>query len=122
MSATVSPTPFPAVFSLQVGNDNVTINFRVGGGGPAVVLIHGFANTGDKWSSMAAELVPRVLNPATCRRLARASPASPSHPCHPAGCGIGASAWGEQSVLRPTVTKARPAIRQRLPAIQKATW
>jgi hypothetical protein len=30
MSATVSPTPFPAAFrSLQVGNDDVTINLRV---------------------------------------------------------------------------------------------
>src|SRR2546423_15218923 len=57
MSATVSPTPFPADFrSSQVVNAEATINVRVGGHGPAVVLIHGFGNTGDMWSPMAAEL------------------------------------------------------------------
>jgi pimeloyl-ACP methyl ester carboxylesterase len=51
------PAPFPADFhSSQVVNGDATINVRVGGHGPAVVLIHGFANTGDMWSPMAAEL------------------------------------------------------------------
>ena len=51
------PTPFPADFrSLQVANADATINVRVGGHGPAVVLIHGFGDTGDMWSPMAAEL------------------------------------------------------------------
>jgi pimeloyl-ACP methyl ester carboxylesterase len=45
MSEAVSPTPFPADFrSLQVVNADTTIHVRVGGQGPAVVLIHGFAN------------------------------------------------------------------------------
>jgi len=39
-----------------VVNADATINVRVGGHGPAVVLIHGFGNTGDMWSPMAAEL------------------------------------------------------------------
>src|SRR3954467_14794697 len=57
MSATVSPTPFPADFrSSQVLNADATINVRVGGHGPAVVLIHGFGQTGDMWSPMAAAL------------------------------------------------------------------
>jgi len=39
-----------------VVNSDATINVRVGGHGPAVVLIHGFGNTGDMWSPMAATL------------------------------------------------------------------
>ena len=50
-------TPFPSDFhSVQVVNADATINVRVGGHGPAVVLIHGFGETGDMWSPMAAEL------------------------------------------------------------------
>jgi pimeloyl-ACP methyl ester carboxylesterase len=30
---------------------------RVGGKGPAVILLHGFGDTGDMWSSLAARLV-----------------------------------------------------------------
>src|SRR5450432_2724125 len=57
LSAFAAPTPFPADFrSSQVANADATINVRVGGHGPAVVLIHGFGNTGDMWSPMAAEL------------------------------------------------------------------
>src|SRR5438132_548493 len=57
LSAHAAPTPFPADFrSSQVVNADATINVRVGGHGTAVVLIHGFGNTGDMWSPMAAEL------------------------------------------------------------------
>ena len=57
LSAQAAPTPFPADFrSSQVVNADATINVRVGGHGRAVVLIHGFGNTGDMWSPMAAEL------------------------------------------------------------------
>ena len=57
VSAYAAPTPFPADFrTSQVVNDDATINVRVGGHGPAVVLIHGFGETGDMWSPMAAAL------------------------------------------------------------------
>ena len=57
LSAHAAPTPFPADFrNSQVVNADATINVRVGGHGPAVVLIHGFGETGDMWSPMAAEL------------------------------------------------------------------
>ncbi|MGF6995792.1 pimeloyl-ACP methyl ester carboxylesterase [Paraburkholderia sp. GAS32] len=57
LSAHAAPTPFPADFrTSQVVNDDATINVRVGGHGPAVVLIHGFGETGDMWSPMAAAL------------------------------------------------------------------
>src|SRR3954463_8227175 len=57
LSAHAAPTPFPADFrSSQVVNADATINVRVGGHGPAVVLIHGFGDTGDMWAPLAAEL------------------------------------------------------------------
>jgi pimeloyl-ACP methyl ester carboxylesterase len=57
LSAHAGPVPFPADFrSSQVVAADATINVRVGGHGPAVVLIHGFGDTGDMWSPMAAEL------------------------------------------------------------------
>ncbi|HEY9347001.1 MAG TPA: alpha/beta fold hydrolase, partial [Inquilinus sp.] len=57
LSAQAAITPFPAGFrSAQVVNADATIAVRVGGHGPAVVLIHGFGETGDMWSPMAAVL------------------------------------------------------------------
>jgi pimeloyl-ACP methyl ester carboxylesterase len=49
--------PFPASFRVQdIQTDGATIHVRVGGKGSAVVLIHGFGETGDMWSPMAVEL------------------------------------------------------------------
>jgi pimeloyl-ACP methyl ester carboxylesterase len=57
VSAYAEPMPFPADFrNSQVVAADATIHVRVGGHGPAVVLIHGFGDTGDMWSPMAAEL------------------------------------------------------------------
>jgi pimeloyl-ACP methyl ester carboxylesterase len=57
LPANAQPKPFPADFrNVQVVNADATINVRVGGHGPAVALIHGFGETGDMWSPMAAEL------------------------------------------------------------------
>ncbi len=51
-------TPFPASFNTQVVQTNGTsLYVRVGGKGPAVVLLHGFGDTGDMWAPLAAELV-----------------------------------------------------------------
>ncbi|HEV2948522.1 MAG TPA: alpha/beta fold hydrolase [Gemmataceae bacterium] len=48
---------FPANFQTQeIQTDGATIHVRVGGEGPAVVLLHGFGDTGDMWAPMAAEL------------------------------------------------------------------
>ena len=50
--------PFPAGFRTQdVETDGATIHVRVGGSGPAVVLLHGFGDTGDMWAPVAAKLV-----------------------------------------------------------------
>lgn len=48
---------FPASFKTQdIAANGVTIHVRVGGKGPAVVLLHGYGETGDMWAPMAAEL------------------------------------------------------------------
>ena len=48
---------FPANFHTQeIQTDGATIHVRVGGQGPAVVLLHGFGDTGDMWAPTAAEL------------------------------------------------------------------
>ncbi|AHL75506.1 alpha/beta hydrolase [Stutzerimonas stutzeri] len=50
--------PYPSDFrTIDVQRDDVTIHVRVGGSGPAVVLLHGYGETGDMWSPMAAELM-----------------------------------------------------------------
>jgi pimeloyl-ACP methyl ester carboxylesterase len=49
--------PFPASFRTQnIQTDGATLHVRVGGKGPAVVLLHGFGDTGDMWAPLAANL------------------------------------------------------------------
>jgi hypothetical protein len=51
------PQPFPPDFRTQdVETDGAIIHVRIGGHGPAVVMVHGFADTGDMWGPLAAEL------------------------------------------------------------------
>jgi len=48
---------FPSNFRAQMIATNGTHLFlRVGGSGPAVLLLHGFGDTGDMWAPLAAEL------------------------------------------------------------------
>src|SRR4030088_3705262 len=50
-------TPFPASFHTQMIPTNGTnLYVRVGGKGPAVVLLHGFGDTGDMWAPLAIVL------------------------------------------------------------------
>ncbi|MFC5742022.1 alpha/beta fold hydrolase [Dyella tabacisoli] len=50
-------TPFPPSFRTQdIQTDAATLHVRVGGKGPAVVLLHGFGDTGDMWAPLAADL------------------------------------------------------------------
>src|SRR5258708_11482161 len=49
--------PFPASFRTQnIQTDGAKLHVRVGGQGPAVVLLHGFGDTGDMWAPLAANL------------------------------------------------------------------
>jgi pimeloyl-ACP methyl ester carboxylesterase len=50
--------PFPAeVRTQEITTNGATIHVRVGGAGPAVVLLHGYGETGDMWAPLAEDLV-----------------------------------------------------------------
>jgi pimeloyl-ACP methyl ester carboxylesterase len=50
--------PFPAVMQTRTIETNGTsIHVRVGGHGPAVVMLHGFGTTGDMWGHLASALI-----------------------------------------------------------------
>jgi len=58
LSASAGVMPFPGSFATQeIKTNGTTLHVRVGGKGPAVVLLHGFGDTGDMWSPIAAKLV-----------------------------------------------------------------
>ncbi len=49
--------PFPASFSTQeIATNGTTLHVRTGGKGPAVILLHGYGETGDMWAPLAADL------------------------------------------------------------------
>jgi pimeloyl-ACP methyl ester carboxylesterase len=50
--------PFPPGFHAQIVETNGTsLYVRIGGTGPAVVMLHGFGDTGDMWAPIAAKLM-----------------------------------------------------------------
>lgn len=54
-SAQVSP--FPKTFRVQqIATNGTTLHVRVGGAGPAVILLHGYGETGDMWAPLAEKL------------------------------------------------------------------
>jgi pimeloyl-ACP methyl ester carboxylesterase len=60
MRAGLCVQPFPSGFRTEeITSEGATIHIRVGGQGPAVVMLHGFADTGDMWVPLAAALAPR---------------------------------------------------------------
>jgi len=57
-SALAAVQPYPASFgTMNIPTNGTQIYVRVGGAGPAVVLLHGFGETGDMWAPLAADLV-----------------------------------------------------------------
>ena len=49
---------FPAGFRTEdIRTNGATIHVRIGGSGPAVLLLHGYGDTGDMWAPLAAELI-----------------------------------------------------------------
>src|SRR6266850_1024455 len=57
LPASAKVESFPATFrSQRIPTDGATIYVRVGGAGPAVVLLHGYGETGDMWAPLAAQL------------------------------------------------------------------
>jgi pimeloyl-ACP methyl ester carboxylesterase len=56
-SALAAIQPYPANFGTEnVITNGAQIYVRVGGAGPAVVLLHGYGETGDMWAPLAAQL------------------------------------------------------------------
>ena len=50
--------PFPkGIDARQIATNGTTLYVRIGGQGPAVLLLHGFGDTGDMWAPLAALLV-----------------------------------------------------------------
>ena len=59
MPGTVGVLPFPSGFRTEeIKSEGATIHVRVGGQGPAIVMLHGFGDTGDMWAPLAAALAP----------------------------------------------------------------
>lgn len=57
---------FPSSFAVRdILVNGTTIHVRIGGSGPAVILLHGFGETGDMWVPLAIELMRdhRVIVP-----------------------------------------------------------
>jgi pimeloyl-ACP methyl ester carboxylesterase len=58
MRALAGIEAYPPSFRMQmVPTNGTSLYVRVGGKGPAVVLLHGFGDTGDMWAPLAAVLV-----------------------------------------------------------------
>jgi len=57
LPAAAQVQPFPADFhSREIPTNGTILHVRVGGHGPAVVLLHGYGETGDMWAPLAAAL------------------------------------------------------------------
>jgi len=57
---------YPATFQTQeIAANGTTLHVRIGGKGPAVLLLHGYGETGDMWALLAAALMRdhRVIVP-----------------------------------------------------------
>ena len=49
--------PFPPAFKNEmIATNGTKLYVRIGGKGPAVVLLHGYGETGDMWAPLAAKL------------------------------------------------------------------
>ena len=57
-SAAACVAPFPSGFRTEeIATNGTTLHVRIGGQGPAVVMLHGFGDTGDMWAPVAAALM-----------------------------------------------------------------
>ncbi|WP_256923999.1 alpha/beta fold hydrolase [Sphingomonas sp. IBVSS2] len=64
--AAAQVAPYPADFTTrEIATNGTTLHVRIGGSGPAVLLLHGYGETGDMWEPLAARLVRnhRVIVP-----------------------------------------------------------
>ncbi|HWA90018.1 MAG TPA: alpha/beta hydrolase [Rhizomicrobium sp.] len=55
--AIAAVVPYPRSFHARdIATNGTVLHVRIGGSGPAVVLLHGFGDTGDMWAPLAAKL------------------------------------------------------------------
>jgi pimeloyl-ACP methyl ester carboxylesterase len=55
--ASAAVQPFPAAFQVrEIPANGTTLHVRTGGTGPAVVMLHGYGDTGDMWAPLATTL------------------------------------------------------------------
>lgn len=55
--AAAQVAPYPASFHIcEVATNGTTLHVRIGGKGPAVLLLHGYGESGDMWAPLAADL------------------------------------------------------------------
>jgi pimeloyl-ACP methyl ester carboxylesterase len=58
LSAMAKVKPFPPDFHTEeIKAGDATLHVRIGGRGPAVLMLHGFGDTGDMWQPLAAALM-----------------------------------------------------------------
>ena len=58
LPAAAAVKPFPSSFKTQdITVNGATIHVRVGGHGPAVLMLHGFGDSGDMWEPLASAMV-----------------------------------------------------------------
>src|SRR5256885_11041718 len=56
-AATAQMVPLPSGFRVEeIKTNGTSLHVRVGGKGPAVLLQHGYGETGDMWAALAAKL------------------------------------------------------------------
>lgn len=56
--AAAQVAPLPAGFRVQeIATNGTSLHVRIGGKGPAVLLQHGYGETGDMWVALAKKLV-----------------------------------------------------------------
>ncbi|ODT18890.1 MAG: alpha/beta hydrolase [Hyphomicrobium sp. SCN 65-11] len=57
---TAQELSYPATFTTrEIATNGATIHVRVGGKGPAILLLHGYGETGDMWVPMAVEFAQK---------------------------------------------------------------
>jgi pimeloyl-ACP methyl ester carboxylesterase len=57
MPAAAKVEKFTGIRTRMIQTDGATIHVRVGGTGPAVVMLHGFGDTGDMWAPLANAMI-----------------------------------------------------------------
>jgi pimeloyl-ACP methyl ester carboxylesterase len=55
-AASAQAFAFPGFKVRAIATNGATIHVRTGGSGPAVVLLHGYGETGDMWAPLAVDL------------------------------------------------------------------